>query len=208
MPILLATDAEVCARTLVASPVDGIVVLASQGESALDAPLRAAIPDLVVAEVGSQRLARLNFDFVRAFVLDLPEDTLLSSPGRRLVESLGRLADESLLLAFIGSSVSAAGGFLFDGVHAGLGLIPHTVVVPSLSAVADLRGLLATLSASGTRLVALDAPVAVTYEAASDAVAVAGTGSALLASFASGAGDAPTARLHVLNGGMSARWPE
>lgn len=209
MPILLSTEIDSCAHRLAAIPGEGTFVLAAQGDSTLEARLRETLPGLVVAQIGTPRFARLNFDFVRALVLDLNDEVLLSSPGRRLAETLGRLARESLFLSLVGPAAGVAGGLLADGLRAGLSLVPHTAVLPDLRTIADLRTLLATLSASSTRLLALDAPVTVCYDGATDRVSVVGTGSALLASFAGTAGsDLPTARLHVLSDGMSAAWPD
>ncbi len=186
----------------------GFVVLLSEGSSLLEAPLAAALgDDLIAVEMGSPRFSRLNYDAVQAVVVDLPAETLLSSPGRRLMDALGRLAEESLALALIGPAAATGGAFLPDAATAALNLVPGTVVAPSVNAVEDLHSMLERLSQTGLQLLALDAPVAAEYDAGSDTVAVHGAGSALLAAFHHPAGGPPTARLHVLHDGMRSGWP-
>jgi hypothetical protein len=209
MPILLFTDADACAGWATALSEPGPALLLSAGSSALAEPLRAALPDLVEVEVTSPRFARINFDALSLLVVDLPAEFLEGAAGRRLFDALGRLAAESLALAFVGAPAALTGGRLLDGVHAGLSLVPRTAVIPNLQTVGDLHTLLSTLSRQGVRLLALDASVGVRYDAGTDRVAVRGTGSVLLAAFDTGPGaGAPTARLHVLTDGMSAGWPE
>lgn len=216
MPVLLFSDNDTCVNGVAAlapasRKADGINVLLTSGESALAEGLRAVLPELVVLDVVSPRFARLDFEAVALIVLEAPTDFLLGSTGRRLVEALGRLARDSLALALIGEAGALAGSALLDGVHAGLSLVPGTAVIPHLQAVEDLRGLLATLSRRRTRLLALDAPVGVAYDAARDAVTVGkgSAGSVLLVSFVEGVErSVPTARLHVLTPGMTAGWPE
>lgn len=210
MPIALCTDTKTLVAQAKAFAGEGIaVLLAGEGESALAAPLRAALPELVVLEAQSPRFARLNFDAVTLVVADLDAAFLQGSAGRRLFDALGRLAEEGLTLAFCGSAGASAGGVLPDGLHAGLSLVPHTVVLPDVRAVHDLRGLLASLSERRIRLLALDAPACALYDPARDDVAAHGSGSVLLAAFVAGEGEStPTARLHVLTDGMRAGWPE
>ncbi len=209
MPILLFSDAAACAAWVTALSDPGPALLLSTGNSALAEPLRAALPELAEVEATSPRFARVNFDALALLVVDLPPAFLDDSGGRRLFDALGRLAEETLALAFVGAAAARTGGRQLDGVHAGLSLVPHTAVIPDLNALGDLRSLLSALSQQGMRLLALDAPVGVRYDAASDRVTVRGTGSVLLVSFRAGPeDDAPTARLHVLTDGMSAGWPE
>jgi len=188
-------------------------VLLTTGESALAAPLQTVFEDLLVIDVQGPRLSRLNFDIVGLAVVDLTTKMLLSRGGRRLIDVLGRLAsapepEDSLNLAFVGPAVAATGAFLEDAVTAGLNLFPQTIVVPDVEAVGDLRTLLARLSETKLRLLALASPVSVRYEPAKDLVTVAGKGSALLAAFHQAAGQIqPTARLHALTAGMTSGWP-
>jgi hypothetical protein len=210
MPIALCTDTKTLVAQAKALAGDGIaMLLTGEGESTLTAPLQEVLPDLVVLEAGSPRFARLNFDAVTLLVADLDAAFLQGSAGRRLFDALGRLAAEELMLAFCGAAGASAGGVLHDGLHAGLGLVPHTVVLPDLHAVPDLRGLLAQLSERRIRLLALDAPACAVYDPARDEVAAHGAGSVLLAAFVAGADESPpTARLHVLTDGTRAGWPE
>lgn len=223
MSILLISDPLTCAATLsMLSPLHAnalrVLLYAGDGSAHQTTPLATALeeafPDMLVVDVNSERFPRLNFDVVGTLILDMPAEVLLSAPGRRLVDVLGRLAtgdgdgDESLDLALIGDSVSAAGARLSDGVLAGLSLLPDAVVIPNLAAVSDLRGLLATVSTQSGRLLALDAPVAVRYDPFADTVRAAGGGSVILVSFVPGAEDAPaSAKLHVVAGGTTSSWP-
>lgn len=186
----------------------GLVVLLHEGTSPLEAFLVDALgDDFIAIEVGSPRFSRLNFDAVHAVVVDLSAETLLSSPGRRLMDALGRLAEEALALALIGPAAAAGGAFLPDATTAALNLVPGTVVAPAVGQVDDLHGMLERLSQRGLQLLALDAPVAAEYDAGTDTVAAHGAGSALLAAFHRPASGKPTARLHVLRGGMRSGWP-
>ncbi len=212
MAILLFSDAQtVCeqARRFISGRLP---VLLTTGESALATPLQAVLDDLLVIDVQGPRLSRLNFDTVNLAIVDLTPELLLSSPGRRLIDVLGKLAsepDQELHLAFYGPALSVIGGFLDDGLTAGLNVIPRTVVAPDVQAVADLRALLACMSDAGLRLLALDRPVGAQYDPLADRVAVTGQGSVLLTAFRSTPGsEQPTARLHVLTDGMTSGWPE
>lgn len=222
MAILLFSDSTTCAQTLAAlapQPSDALRVLLFAGDgspgqtTALAEGLLESFPELLVVDVNSDRFSRLNFDVVGTVILDMAGEVLLSAPGRRLVDVLGRLAaggggEEAIDLAFVGESVIAAGARLSDGLHAGLRLLPDTVVLHDLAEVGDLRGLLAAVSAQSGRLLALDAPVAVRYEPVSDSVLAAGKGSVLLASFVQEASGAPPgAKLHVVATGNSSAWP-
>lgn len=221
MAILLVSDPATCVSTLgTLSPAgaDALRVLLFAGDGSADqsTPLANALddafPDLLVVDVNSERFPRLNFDAVGTLILDMPAEVLLSAPGRRLVDVLGRLAlgagDDVLDLVLVGEGVSAAGARLSDGVLAGLSLLPDVVVIPSLAQVRDLRGLLVAVSAQSGRLLALDAPVAVRYDIVTDSVQTAGGGSALLVSFVPGAEGAPaSAKLHVVTAGSTASWP-
>jgi hypothetical protein len=211
MSILLFTDAQACAQTLPLLAPSGfreVIVLLHGGSTALAEPLLAHYPEMVQVDIASPRFARLNFDAIGLLIVDLPRVHLESSGGRRLMDALGKLAQESLALAFVGDSVSVVGGALLDGVHAGLSLVPATAVIPDLRGVGDLRALLAALSARGTRLLALDAPVGVRYDAQRDRLQVHGRGSALMAAFRHSAdGEPPAARIHVLTDGMESAWP-
>jgi len=218
MSILFFSDPEtVCAQAKQFSG-GGLPVLLTNGESALAAPLQAKLADLLVIDVQGPRLSRLNFDIVGLALVDLKAEMLLSSGGRRLIDVLGRLAsvpenaahpEESIQLGFYGPAIAVSGAFLADGVTAGLNLLPRTVVLPDVKAVSDLRALLARMSETSLRLLALDRPVSVRYEPAKDTVTVAGKGSALLTAFRQSPGqDQPTARLHALTDGMTSRWPE
>ena len=138
MSVYLFSDVDSCAQTLaslVSAAGDGepgLSVLLANGAGTLAEPLRAALPDLLVVDVASPRFGRLNFDAVALVVLDLPAESLLSPQGRRLVEALGRLAQETLALALVGETTALAGGALLDGIHAGLSLLPGTAVIPRL----------------------------------------------------------------------------
>ncbi len=212
MPILLFTDADACLHSLLSlADVDAqrIAVLLYAGDSALAQPLQALLPDLSAVDIASPRFARLNFDAIGLLVVDLPRAFLEDSGGRRLIDALARLAEEGMALVFVGENASLAGGALLDGIHAGLSLVPRTAVIPDLRGVGDLRALLAALSGRGLRLLALDAPVGVRYDAARDSVRVQGAGSVLLAAFRPGANDEPpAARLHVLTDQNEAGWPD
>ena len=180
-----------------------------QEESSLDEEmLQDLAPDALTLAVTDPRFHRINFDAVGLILVDLPPEFLLGSQGRRLLDVLGRLAQEELTLAFWGPATGVTGAYLEDGVTAGLNLIPHTVVIPDVQAVPDLRALLARTSQAGLRLLALDGPVGAIYHQ-DDTVQVVGQGSVLLASFARGDnGSQPTARLHLLSPGMRRGWPE
>lgn len=211
MSILLFTDVDACAQSFVnlAGPaVPEVAILLHAGATTLLEPLQAVLPDLAAVEINSQRFGRLNFDAAGVLIVDLPREFLESSGGRRLIDALGKLAAETLVLAFVGENVSLVGGAMLDGIHAGLSLVPGTAVIPDLRGVGDLRALLAALSARGARLLALDAPIGVRYDAPRDRVAVNGPGSALLAAFRTAVdGEPPAARLHVLTDGMESAWP-
>ena len=214
MPLILASDAESLAGALPAlldatPPADALAIVLAQAESELLGLLRPTFPAIAAVDPASPRFARLNFDALALVAVDLAAEFLLSPAGRRLFDALGRLMEEGLTVAFVGDPITALGGALTDGVRAGLSLVPRTALIPALNRVEDLRGLLVHLSERQTRLLALDAPVALRYDSASDRVRVAGPGSVLLASFVdSGMNGSRTARLHVLTAGMVSGWPE
>jgi hypothetical protein len=185
-----------------------LCVLLTDGESKLASPLQTVLETLIQVDVTSPRLNRLNFDAVALALLDLSPRALLSSGGRRLTDALGRLAEESLVLGFVGVATGVTGAFLADGETAGLNLIPRTVVIPDVRAVADLRTLLERTSAADLRLLALDGSVSAIYDYASDNVIVQGEGSVLLAAYQTTQGDPqPTARLQVVAPGNQSDWP-
>lgn len=227
MSILLFSDGATCGRTLPALATragDHVLLCAGDGDLAstpLSQEIAAAIPDLQVVDVNSGRFRRLNYDLLASIIVDLDVETLLSSPGRRLIEMLGNLASlddgaGEMALGFVGSATGAAGGMLLDGVHAGLGLVPGTAIAPNLAEVKDLRALLKHISAGLGRLIALEAPVGVAYAPRSDQLTVADSGSALLVAFvrtedekgSDGEPTPPTARLHVVTGGMVSGFPD
>jgi hypothetical protein len=223
MAILLFSDASACAQTLAAlAPRPGEHLLLCAGDGTLTSTdlsetLAQALPTLLVVDLNSDRFRRLNYDQFATILVDLDTETLLSSPGRRLVEMLANLAslDEGegeMGLGFVGSAAGAAGGILLDGVHVGLNLVPATAIALNLAEISDLRVLLEKMSAGLGRLIALDAPVGVSYSPAADQVTVAGSGSALLMAFVRAEGEGrqdspPTARLHVVTGGMTSSFP-
>jgi hypothetical protein len=237
MAILLLSDASAGAtipELIGAQTSDAPIVLLCAGDgastaTALAQALLPLLPNLFVVDVNGDRFARLNFDALRAVILDFDVETLLASAGRRLVEVLAQLAamreaGDELHLVFVGATAGTTGGVLLDGIHAGLNLIPATAVAPDIKAVADLRGLIMSMSAGRGRLIALDAPVGLAYSRESDQVQVAGKGSALLVAFVpSNKGSQaardhdpsdsqepppPTARLHVVTGGMRSAFPD
>ena len=164
MAILLYSDPESLARSIRNHVGEMIAVLLTTGESSLAPPLADQIPELLVIDVTGPRFSRLNFDAVSLAILDLTPEELLSSGGRRLLDVLGRLAEESLTLAFVGAATATVGTLLRDGKTAGLNLIPRSVVIDDVLAVPDLNALLASLSQSNVRLLALDRPVGVVYD--------------------------------------------
>ncbi len=216
MAIILCSEPSILNAQLAEHAQRGLVALLTDGASALTAPLTAVNDELIIVDIHGPRLSRLNFDALALAIFDLQPTTLLSSGGRRLVEALGRLAEDDLAVAFIGPAVGLCGGLLEDSVTAGLNLIPGTVVIPAIQAVADLQALLARLSTQGVRLLALDAPVCLHYDQQADTVTVADAtldgderkGSALMVAFrAIEDGETPTARLHALTIGMTRGWP-
>ena len=221
MAILLCSDPESLARSIGNHVGEMIAVLLTTGESSLATPLADEIPELLVIDVTGPRFSRLNFDAVSLAVLDLTPEELLSSGGRRLLDVLGRLAEESLTLAFVGAATATVGTLLQDGETAGLNLIPRSVVIDDVLAVPDLNALLASLSQSNVRLLALDRPVGAVYDFVGDWVRIENTeaedgaedsrertaGNALLAAFKPGP-EGPTVRLQMLSAGMQRRWPE
>lgn len=229
MAILLFSDPAACATTLpnlVSRTGEHLLLYAGDGAVTTALPatplataLGVALPNLLVVDLNSDRFRRINFDVISSVTLDLDAESLLASSGRRLVEMLSNLASlddgaGEMALAFVGGAAGAAGGVLLDGLHAGLNLIPGTAVAPNLAQVADLRGLLESMSAGLGRLLALDAPVGIAYARSTDQVSVAGPGSALLVAFvpsasaANGEESPPTARLHVVTGGMTSTFPD
>lgn len=224
MSILLFSDATACAQTLASlTNRTGEHLLLCAGDGTLASTehsqeISIVLPNLLVVDVNSDRFRRINFDQIANVVVDLDSETLLSSPGRRLIEMLANLAalddgDGEMGLAFVGAAAGAVGGVLLDGVHAGLGLIPATAVAPNLAEVVDLRSLLESMSVGKGRLIALDAPVGLLYSPRLDQVRVAGAGSALLVSFVQTNGQKPqdsppTARLHVVTDRMTSSFPD
>ena len=211
MSLLLFSDVSSCIASLAVLAGDdaaATAIVLHADAPLLVEPLLEAFPQMAAVDIGSARFSRLNFDGIGMLVLDFPPASLESSPGRRLVDVLGRLASEGLALVFVGESVSVVGGVLLDGVRAGLNLVPGTAVIADMRAVADMRTLLGALQARGTRLLAMDAPIAVRYDARMDRVRVLGPGSVLLAGFRPAVGDEPpAAQLHVLTTGMESAWP-
>ena len=213
MAILLYSDPETLTRSIDSHVGEMIAVLLTTGESMLASQLAAVIEDLLVIDVTGPRLSRLNFDAVSLVILDLTPEELLSSGGRRLLDVLGRLAEESLTLAFYGAATATVGTRLQDGLTAGLNLIPRSVVIDDVLAVPDLNALLSSLSRSDVRLIALDRPVGAIYDFAGDSVrveeadAAGGAGNVLLVAFKIGP-EGPVARLQMLTPGMQRRWPE
>lgn len=188
-----------------------LTVLLTLGESALAVPLAKVLPDLLAIDVTGPRFSRLNFDLVERAIVDLPVEVLLDSAGRRLIDALGRLAQEptaeSLALALVGDGASVAGAFLLDGVTAGLNLIGATAVLPDVTQIDDLRALLATLSERGTRLLAMEGDAAAVYSTQTDSVAARASGTLLLAAFVNDAAGQPTAKLQIVQPPNEARWP-
>ena len=98
MPTLLFTDANACAESLLAlvgpAAPEAAVLLHAGATTLLDS-LREVLPSLTAVEIASPRFGRLNFDVLELLIVDLPRDYLESSGGRRLMDALGRLADEA-----------------------------------------------------------------------------------------------------------------
>ncbi len=211
MSLLLFSDVNACIGSLAALADPGVAATAIvlHGESPTLVPsLLKAFPQMTAVAIDSPRFVRLNYDAIGMLVLDFTPAFLESSPGRRLLDALGRLASEGLSLVFVGEVVSMVGGALLDGVRAGLSLVPGTAVIPDLREVEDVRALLGALQARSTRLLAMDAPIGVRYDSIKDSVTVHGSGSVLLAEFRPGIDDEPpAARLHVLTAGMESAWP-
>jgi hypothetical protein len=118
-----------------------------------------------------------------------------------------RAAAATAAILLLGPSIEFAGEWRAHDAP-GLNFIANTLILHDLQAVADLRALLASLSAGQTRLLALDGPVCVEYDPHSDSVAVSGDGSVLLAAFVrnASAGQA-SVRAQVLTAGSSSGWP-
>ena len=211
MSILLAPDPTPLLDTLAERQDNRLIALLYAGATDLRAPLEERVDDALVVDVESPRLSRVNFDAVGLVLLDLTPGQLLSRAGRRLVDVLGRLAEESLDLALVGPATATAGAFLQDGVTAGLNLIPGCVVIDDVKAVDDLHGLLAQVSRLDVRVLALDAPVVAGYTVADDTVSVQGDGSVMLIAFVPNAVDdadaGKTARLQILHQPMRRTWP-
>lgn len=185
-----------------------LCVLLTHGESELAAPLQAMFEMFIQVDVTTPRLSRINFDAVALALVDLSPEDLLSAGGRRLTDALGRLAEESLTLGFVGPATAVTGAFLVDGETAGLHLVPRTVVIPDVQAVADLRALLERTTAANLRLLALDGSVSVVYQYDTDTIHVQGDGHVLLAAYETAReGAAPKARLHVVAPGSQSGWP-
>lgn len=207
MGILLCSSEEALRAAIDTQQNERFVAVLYTGESALATALSVDVDDLIAVDVNGPRLSRLNFDAVSMVVLDFASTELLSSAGRRLVDVLGRLAEESLTLVFIGEATASTGAFLEDGVTAGLNLIPGAVVLPDVQAVPDLRALLTRISGAGLRLLALDGSVSAHFHHEDATVDVAGEGNALLVGFVTGDDGGTTARLQPLEDGMRRGWP-
>ncbi len=213
MPIILCTDTQALSAHAVQRAGDGSIILLTSGGSSLAAPLAEALankqpPHLFLEiDIHSGRLNRLDFDSVDLIIVDLPKNLLLAAVGRRLTDALGRLATESLALAFTAQSTTAAGALLEDSVTAGLNLIPRTIILPTVASIPDLHTLLNRISRQGLRILALDGSVAAQYIHTDDSITVAGSGSALLGAFQESRNGQPTARLQLLKDGMRSRWP-
>ncbi len=225
MGILLYSDSETLVHSISSHVGEMIVVLLTTGKSDLAAPLQSQLPELLSIDVTGPRLSRLNFDAISLAIIDLTPSELLSSAGRRLIDVLGHLAQESLTLALFGPATATVGSMLQDGVTAGLNLIPRTTVIDDVLAVPDLNALLASLSQSGVRLLALDHPVQAIYDFDTDSIKVAEVksmsikdggaagdassveGKAMMIAFTAGP-EGPTARIQILTPGMQRRWPE
>jgi hypothetical protein len=227
MGILLYSDSETLAQSISSHVGKMIVVLLTTGESDLTSSLQDQVPELLTVDVTGPRFSRLNFDAISLAILDLTPAELLSSGGRRLIDALGHLAEETLTLAFYGLATATVGALLQDGVTAGLNLIPRATIIDDVMAVPNLNALLASLSLSDVRLLALDHPVQAMYNFATDSVSMetvkdisnverdeaegsdAGSsdGKAMMIAFVSGP-EGPTARIQMLTPGMQRRWPE
>lgn len=203
MSILLYSDRETLATQIAQQIDDGLSVLLTVGESELGELLSQSIEELLVVDVTGPKLNRLNFDVVSLAIIDLTDAELLSGGGRRLIDVLGRLSNESLTLAFYGSATSVTGSLLQDGISAGLNLVHRCVILPDLPATPDLNNLLASLSHTNVRLLALDAPVCARYDWRADTVAAQGNGSLLLTTFRQNDEGAPTVRVQMLSDGMT-----
>lgn len=215
MPITLyANDAALLAHlsTLIEETTDDemplAILLTTDEGSALATPVAASDLDVPVISVRSERLGRLNFDMIGLVILDMTPEELLSPSGRRLTDILGRLAEDLLTLVLVGPAINVAGGFLADGITAGLNLIPRAVVLPGIQPGSELRALLAHLGQRGLRLLALDGYGSATYSHTGDRVWAHGAGSVTLIGFAQDRSTGqPTARLKLLMGGMQSEWP-
>ncbi len=209
MPIQLFSNLNTLLDHLPADDGEHLRVVLTGPDGELAEDLALDDPGLLIVDVTGPKLQRVNFDLVRFAVVDLAPETLLSSAGRRLMDVLGHLALEELTLAFVGPATAVTGGLLQDGVTAGLNLLPRTAVLADVQTVADLRGLLAALSDSGRRMLALDGSVTATYTRPGETVAVTGHGSVLLVAFHQERGaETPTARINVLGAGMTRTWPD
>ena len=211
MTIALFSDSQSLRECVDAVSQAGPVVALHAGAHPLAGLLRASLADpdrLIAADVRRGELSRVNFDAVAAVILDLTAEELLSSAGRRLVDVLGRLAQEELVLALVGDPVSLTGALLIDGVTAGLNLIPRTVVLVDVAGVHNLHDALAAVRDAGLRILACDGSVGVVYTHGQDAVRVHGRGTVLLGALRAGQSSAqPTMRLQVLTAGMTSGWP-
>lgn len=208
MSILLASSAATLFDHLAARRDERLVLLLYAGTSNLAETLRAQVEEPLIVDIEGPRLSRVNFDAVGLVILELTPEQLLSSLGRRLVDVLGRLAQESLDLALFGPAAAPAGAFLQDGVTAGLNLVPRSVVIEDVQAVGDLHALLAHVSRMDVRLLALDGPVVAQYTEADDTVVVHGGGNVMLVAFVPAADDGKTARIQLLHQSMRRGWPQ
>lgn len=208
MSIFLASDLQPLLDHVPTRQDDRLIALLYAGDSALCEAIQAHVADPLIIDVEGPRLSRVNFDAVGLVILDLAPAQLLSSGGRRLVDVLGRLAEEALDLALVGPATAVAGSLLQDGVTAALNLIPSCVVIDDVQAVDDLHGFLARVSLLGVRLLALDGPVLAQYSVHDDHVTVSSDGNVMLVAFVPVKDGSVTARAQILHKPMRRSWPD
>lgn len=210
MPVGLFSDIGVLKDHLTTHQGTGLHLVLTEPGQLLAEELELDVADLLVVDVTGPHLQRVNFDQVAIAILDLSAATLLSIPGRRLVEVLANLAGrEGLFLALVGpEAIHAASGLLADGQTLGLNLIPRTLLFSPIAEGTELAALLQRISRLGFRILALDGAVAAVYDPVQDTVSVNGLGSALLLAFHAQPDGQPVARLHALTQGKRSGWPE